>query len=54
MIVFLIQKIIHFIMKCCFCKKKINILPKYYKKCTNVGYINKRGEYLLEKILHGC
>ena len=53
--IFLIQKIIHFIMKCCCCKKKkVNILPKYYKKCTNVGYINKRGEYLLEKILHGC
>lgn len=49
---FLLQKILNIITKCC--NIKINILPKYYKKCTHVGYVSKSGEYLLEKILHGA
>ena len=28
-----------------------NILPERYMKCTHIGYVDKDGKYLLEKVL---
>lgn len=36
---------------CCASNSKIHFLPKEYKKCTQIGYVDEDGEYLLEKVL---
>ena len=52
--IFYLQNIINIIHKCCCCDidKTYNILPKNYKKCTQVGFKDNENVYLLDKILH--
>lgn len=53
--VFYLQNIINAIQNCCcfcFTINTCSILPKNYKKCTQVGFKDDEGVYLLDKILH--
>ena len=51
--VFYFQNIINVILKCFCCNNHLlNIIPNNYKKCTQVGFKDIDGIYLLDKILH--
>lgn len=51
--IFLIQNIISSLGRCCGYKRRCcSILPSGYNKCTQIGFKDDNGQFLLDKILH--
>ena len=54
-VLFYLQNIMDALVACCGRERRWNILPRGYKKSTEIGYRDANGDYLLEKVLRdGC